>query len=196
MFCDEKEFLFNILTHEFNVSEESLMDNHSETINHMLRCGKNARKFGAFLQLNKDEIELLTKCAVIHDIGKVSIKPELLYKKELNNQEFSEIKDHVFYKYKKEHNFEPAIEDTIACHHCAPNGGYGDLKGRTYEEIHDFAKITTLIDVYDVLTHKRVYKDWIMDIDNVYLEIENNIDNQFDRNFANKFISFLKCNHK
>jgi putative two-component system response regulator len=42
--------------------------------------------------------------------------------------------------------------------------GTGDPNGLTGEEIHIFARITELADVFDSLSHSRIYKDkWQMD---------------------------------
>jgi len=105
----------------------------------------------------------------IHDIGKIGICDDILFKPgHLTDEEFNEVKTHV--------DVGPDILDSILagrkidsvaikncydiirCHHERWNGsGYPNgLKGK---EIPLSARIAAIADVYDALTSKRPYKD-------------------------------------
>lgn len=190
MISDKRAFLIDALKKEFNLDKDALLGMHLESINHMLRCGEMAEKYAIYSLFNENEVERLTKCALLHDMGKIAISPEILYKKRITEEEFILIKRHVEYDYKYE---DEAIRDSIHYHHCCPYGrGYGYQNDKKYAEIHQYAKIVSLLDVYDVLTHIRAYKNFIMSIDEVVEELGRNSDIQFDKNTCESFIVFLK----
>lgn len=187
---NNKDKLVNILENEFSLGKEELMQNHGESINHMIRCSKISELFSDYLNFSEIEKDRLVLCALLHDIGKIAIDKNIMYKKNITEDDFKVIKSHVDYNYE---SHDKAISDSIHCHHCKPTGnGYGGMQGNVlYEDIHLYAKIVSLLDVFDVLTHKRVYKSNVMDIENVVLELKKYAGIQFDEELTEKFIDFL-----
>lgn len=187
------EKIINTFDKDNKLDREELFNNHKETIFHMIRCSCLARDFGEYINLSKEDTTLLEFSTLIHDIGKLNIDSNVLYKKDINNDEFEIIKSHVNYDYKCNNKKEEiVINDCIKYHHLRPNNkGYsgGD---KSYEDIHYFAKIVSVIDVYDVLTNIRVYKSHTMSVDEAILEIISNIDIQFEKNISNQFIMYLE----
>ena len=162
---------------------------HTETMEHMKRCCVIARNFANYLNWDENDKKLLMKCAMVHDIGKFSIAPEILYKVEpLTDEEFLIIKNHV--------NVESVIindkfvRESIAYHHERADGkGY---KGVNYCGLSKYPKIVSLIDVYDVMSNKRSYKDTTSSSEEIIQEIEKNIGTQFDEFYGKLFVKFLR----
>lgn len=193
-----EEILLDIISKRYKKDIKIILKEHSETIFHMVRCSVIAKDFGKFLGLNKEEQSLLEFAALVHDIGKMNLDANLLYKKEpITDSEFEIIKTHVIYNYKLEDKYkENIINDCIQYHHLRrDNSGYSG-GNKKYNQIHYFAKIITLIDCYDVMTNLRSYKSNISSNEEVLEEIQGNFKNQFEPKVAKKFIKFLKVFYK
>ena len=116
--------------------------------------------------ITKEQAALIVNASALHDIGKIAIPDSILLKPgRLNEEEFAEMKKHTIYgcelleKFKQEDNeFYQYCYDICRYHHERYDGnGYPDqLKG---DEIPIWAQIVSVVDVYDALVSKRVYKD-------------------------------------
>lgn len=98
----------------------------------------------------------------LHDLGKVGIKDAILNKPgKLSEEEFCEMKQHTSIGH---HILAPMqrkllrMADIIALQHHERYDGTGYPEGLKGEEIHLFARITAVCDVFDALANKRVYK--------------------------------------
>lgn len=114
-------------------------------------------------------IETLYKSAPLHDIGKVGISDLILLKPgPLTKEEFEIMKTHTTIGYTAIENAEKQLDisvDFLSCskeiaysHHEKWNGS-GYPLGCSGEEIPLSARIMAIVDVYDALTTKRVYKE-------------------------------------
>lgn len=118
-------------------------------------------------ELSTWDINLLIMSSQLHDVGKISIKDEILMKPgKLSVEEFEEMKNHTLYgvdiiRRIEEKTTESAFlrhaEIMAGTHHEKWNGeGYPyGLKGN---EIPLQGRLMSIIDVYDALTHARPYK--------------------------------------
>lgn len=130
------------------------------TENHCYRVSIYAAKIASYLGLSEEEIEDIRSAGLLHDIGKLDVSRELLYKAaKLSESEYKEIKKHVS---NSEKILEPVkgplgrIIPIILAHHDKYDGrGYHPLKG---EEIPLGARILAVADVYDALTSDRPYR--------------------------------------
>ncbi|MBF0389143.1 MAG: response regulator [Desulfamplus sp.] len=117
--------------------------------------------------LTDDYIELLTKSAPLHDIGKVGVPDSILLKPgRLTDEEFEEMKKHTIYgrdiiaaseKSLGEESFLNLAREIAYTHHEKWDGsGYPEgIKG---DAISLSGRIMAIADVYDALISKRVYK--------------------------------------
>lgn len=176
-----------ILEQEFG--DTNITKEHKETINHIYRSHKIAKEFGAFLKLSSIELEILSECALLHDLGKFEIDSKILYKTTvLTETEFSIIKNHINYKPKT--IFNDNILNCIKYHHERPdNNGYNNID---YAQVSPFTKIVSIIDAFDVMSNKRSYKTTTLNLESCIVEIEKNIGKQFDDYYGRIFLDFLK----
>ena len=115
------------------------------------------------IRLGLDQLKLrdLGVGALLHDIGKVMIPEEILKKpSSLTDEEYEQIKEHTVLGYtivKTDPNVKVTSANVILSHHERYDGtGYPrQIKG---EEIHLFARIVAIADVYDALSSDRAYK--------------------------------------
>ena len=119
--------------------------------------------------LNSEDEETLYYASPMHDIGKMTVPQQILYKPgRYTEEEFEMIKRHTSNAYKllsgsKRATLIKAAAIIVHEHHEKWDGkGYPrQLKGT---DIHIYGRVVALADVFDALTHKRCYKDaWVME---------------------------------
>lgn len=130
------------------------------TENHSYRVSIYAGKIAAYLGFDPERIEDIRSAALLHDIGKLDISRELLYKAaRLSQDEFQEMKQHVDQGVEM---LEPLggplgrIIPIILAHHDKYDGsGYHATLG---EDIPLEARVLSVADVYDSLVSDRPYR--------------------------------------
>ncbi|OGA24820.1 MAG: hypothetical protein A3I02_12415 [Betaproteobacteria bacterium RIFCSPLOWO2_02_FULL_67_26] len=116
--------------------------------------------FGRFLQLPRDQLDLLGMVGLLQDVGKVRLPADLLNKTQpLTDAELEACKAHVGHSatiLKESPGLPPQLPALASLHHERYDGsGYPRrLKG---QEIGLFGVIAGLIDCFDALTHPRPY---------------------------------------
>lgn len=134
-----------------------------ETGNHIIRVSKISELLAKCSGLPDDEVYAIKLASPLHDIGKVGIPDQILNKPGKHTPEEWEImKSHSLIGAQVLSDSKRPIIQSGAIiamqHHEKWDGsGYPDqLKG---EDIHIFARITGLADVFDALCSKRCYKE-------------------------------------
>ncbi len=141
-----------------------LMESTSdETGRHIRRVAEYSRLLAHYHpSLTEDDANLIFHASPMHDIGKIKIPPEILHKPaKLTDEEYEVIKTHTtaahdILRFSKRKFIRFA--DIIALQHHEKWNGEGYPQGLSGEDIHIFARIVALADVFDALTHKREYK--------------------------------------
>lgn len=134
------------------------------TYAHSLNVSIICRVFGQWLNMNKEDLDVLTVAGLLHDLGKLLMPPDIIKKPgRLTNEEFEIVKKHPYLGYKhvqNNQNLDPRIKSAMLMHHekCDGSGYPAHLTGN---KISPFAKIVAIADVYDAMTAKRVYRDSI-----------------------------------
>ena len=113
------------------------------------------------LGYDDDTVEKYTQIALLHDVGKIGIPPEVLNKPgKLTDEEFAVIKSHTSKGYEalKEISIMPELATGAQAHHERPDGkGYPNhLKG---DEIPRVAQIIAVADCFDAMYSNRPYRN-------------------------------------
>ncbi|MGV6826968.1 MAG: DUF3369 domain-containing protein [bacterium] len=139
-----------------------------ETGHHIRRVSRNAQLLGQLYGLNEKECELLLMAMPMHDIGKIAIPDAILHKPgALDDDEWKIMKTHAalgadMLKGANLTLFRAAA--IIAEQHHEKWDGTGYPAGLSGESIHLYARIASLSDVFDALSHERAYKHaWPLD---------------------------------
>jgi response regulator RpfG family c-di-GMP phosphodiesterase len=139
-----------------------------ETGNHVKRVAEYSYILALKYGMNQTEAELLKTASPMHDIGKVAIPDEILNKPgKLTDEEFSRMQSHSLIgfnllKNSNRHILKAAA--TVAHEHHEKWNGKGYPQGLIGEDIHIYARITALADVFDALGSERIYKPaWELD---------------------------------
>lgn len=111
------------------------------------------------------QLEQLGMGALLHDVGKTQISMQVLLKPGVLSQyEFDEMKRHTergYYLLKDEPNI-PLVAAHCAYQHHERLDGSGYPRGIRGHEIHEYAKWVGLVDSYDAMTSRRIYRDAIL----------------------------------
>ncbi len=139
----------------------NIRDTDDYTYYHSLNVAFYATMIAGWLNLARDDIDMVAKAALLHDLGKTRVPKELLNKKEeLTLHEMEEIKMHSVYGYdmvKDDLQIPQEIKDVILMHHEREDGS-GYPLGRDGETLSIYTKIVAVADVYDAMTSDRPYK--------------------------------------
>jgi len=158
---NQKEMIF-VLTELV----ESISD---ETGKHIRRVAEYSRLLAQhYDSFSQEDATIIYHASPMHDIGKIGIPMEILHKKgSLTSDEFEIMKTHTTkaHEYLKiAHGKIMKAADVIAYAHHENWDGSGYPRGLKGEEIHPYGRIVSVADVFDALTHKRVYKEaWSID---------------------------------
>lgn len=137
------------------VTDESIFHHSLNVTIYTLAIGKE-------MKLSDKELTELGFGAILHDIGKIFINPHILQKpNKLTDDEFNVIKRHTtlgFDYIRKNTNLSTVIAHCAYQHHERMDGS-GYPRGIMDNEIHQYAKIIGIADVFDAVTSNRVYRE-------------------------------------
>ncbi|MBV1788749.1 HD domain-containing protein [Marinobacterium sp. D7] len=169
------------------------------TAKHSGRVSRFAVRLGQRIGLDEQELSLLKRGALMHDLGKIGIPDGILNKPSaLNDDEYQQMRRHptMTASIMKPLSRFRAFAEIAAWHHERWDGqGYPD--GLAGEEIPLLARIVAIADTWDAMTGDRVYrKGMSAEIAISILERERH-QGQFDPELIVQFIDMvredLKC---
>ena len=133
---------------------------NDSTYAHCMNVAIISRMIGIWLNYSEKELDTLTLCGLLHDIGKCSIDSAILNKPgKLTDQEFAKMKQHptLGYKILQKLDIDPKIKLAALQHHerCDGSGYPLGLKGK---DILDSSMIVSIADIYDAMTADRCYR--------------------------------------
>jgi len=134
-----------------------------ETIGHMRRVGMySAALLKESVGWEVEEVADIAIAAAMHDVGKIRIDETIMRKPEkLSPEQFEIMKQHTKFGADilgdSNHSMLQMAKDIALYHHEKYDGsGYpGGLKG---DDIPEYARIVAIADVYDSVTHERIYR--------------------------------------
>lgn len=128
--------------------------------------------------------------AMLHDIGKTKIDSDIINKPStLTIMEYEQIKKHTTLGYAILNNIKNISYDSriIALSHHERYDGKGYPQNLKSEDIHPFARIVAVADVFDALTNDRVYKSRV-NTNEAIDYIASVSGSQFDNVIVDKFV--------
>ncbi len=139
-----------------------------ETGDHVSRVALFSELLAVHYGLDEKEVDMMKMASPMHDIGKVAISDAILLKPgRLTDEEFEEMKKHTTIGYeifKKSSHRMLQVAATISHEHHERWDGTGYPRGLSGKEISVCGRITAVADVFDALSHARVYKEaWPME---------------------------------
>ncbi|MFH0828493.1 MAG: HD domain-containing phosphohydrolase [Candidatus Omnitrophota bacterium] len=140
-------------------------------------------------------IELIRRAALLHDIGKIGIRDDILLKPgKLTEEEFEQIKIHPLKSYEivASLSFLKDVSFLVRHHHERYDGkGYPD--GKAGEDIEFGARILAVSDSFDAMTTDRPYRKRLS-FEAAKSELIRCQSTQFDPKVVDSFISILESN--
>ena len=130
------------------------------TNGHSSRVAQYTRMLAEEMGCDDETVEKYYRIALLHDIGKIGVPPEVLNKPgKLTDEEFEIIKSHTTLGYEtlKDISIMPELAIGAGLHHERPDGrGYPNrLKG---DEIPKVAQIIAVADCFDAMYSNRPYR--------------------------------------
>ena len=183
----QKEFIFRLGKVIENRSHDT------DTNDHVKRVASLVKLFALKCGLSEDEADLVSVASAIHDIGKLAIPDDILLKPgNLTLSEFNIMKRHTefgheMFEHSRRNLFGAAA--VIAYQHHERWDGTGYPTGASGEQINFYARITSVADVFDALTHKRIYNDETFCLEAAIDYIKSQSGKQFDPKLVEIFIS-------
>lgn len=145
-----------------HVLGEAIESRSGETGQHVKRVARLSATLAEFCGLSHREVEMIEVISPMHDVGKISVPESILDKSgKLDEAEWEIMKRHTVKGYELLNNREGEITKLaaiVAHEHHERWDGTGYPNGLKGEEIHLFARIVAIADVFDALLSERCYK--------------------------------------
>lgn len=154
------------------------------TASHSFRVTEYAIELGHVLKLSPNDLDKLRYAGLMHDLGKIEIKEEILRKEgSLTAEEYREIQTHArgTFQLLSKFKFKRDLADVpqIAAGHHERYDGSGYPRGLKGDAIPFLARILAVADVLDAITSKRHYRS-AMSIQNALSIIKREAGGHFD----------------
>jgi putative nucleotidyltransferase with HDIG domain len=164
-----------------------------ETRGHSDRVVDMTIRLSRLMGVAESEIVHIRRGALLHDIGKIGIRDDILLKRgKLTDEEMETMKGHTVIGFEMLKNIEVLKRSLdIPLHHHERWNGTGYPSGLMGSEIPLPARIFAVVDVYDALTSDRPYHEAITHhVALEYIKGERNI--SFDPEVVDKFVEMVE----
>lgn len=165
-----------------------------ETGTHNRRLGLYAFLLANQLGWSSQQMEDIRIAACMHDIGKIGVPDSILLKAgTLTAEEFEIIKSHTLIGAQILSGSDISVlkmAQSIALSHHEKWDGSGYPHGLAEENIPEPARLVAILDVYDALVHKRVYRPALSEEEALQI-IKKDIGRHFDPRLFDAFLSAL-----
>lgn len=138
----------------------NLRSSDDSVYSHSLNVAMISRILGKWLKWSSSDLDNLIIAGLLHDIGKITIPPEILNKEgKLTDEEFEQIRWHprAGYELIKDLKIDSRIKKAALQHHERCDGSGYPMKA-TELMLDDFAMVVAIADVYDAMTAARKYR--------------------------------------
>ena len=145
------------------------------------------------MRLDEDQVEVIRKASLMHDLGKLGIQADLLSKpSSLTKEEFEQVKMHVTVGadlLQKSKALESLI--SIVLHHHEHFDGMGYPDGLRAADIPLEARIVCLADLVDAMATRRPYRN-AMNYEEIIAEVKKCSGSHFDPEVAKAFTRIVE----
>lgn len=186
----QEETIFRLLS--------ALEARDKETGGHVRRIGRFSAILAKAAGWPQKQIDDILIAAPMHDIGKIGISDSILCKHgKLTEAEFEIIKSHTIIGGQILANSKlPMLQMAydIALYHHEKFDGTGYPEGLAGEQIPEAARIVTMVDVYDALSHGRVYRKALSEkevLEKMKRSTKSSIKKHFDPHLFDIFIHLI-----
>ena len=169
--------------------------------NHIKRIAQFSYILAKEIGLDEISCQTIKQASPMHDVGKIATPDAILLKPgSLNEKEFDVMKQHPLIGYEILKGSKRDIlkaASVIALQHHEKFDGSGYPSGLIGDDIHIYARIVAVADVFDALIHKRSYKDpWPIDetLELMKSQKGNHFDPQIIDALFNKLEKLLSIN--
>lgn len=140
------------------------------TSSHSFRVTQYALEVGKVMGLNSEDLEKLRYSGLLHDLGKIEVREDVLCKEgSLTSEEYKHIQSHVTgtFELLSRFRFKNNLADVplIASSHHERFDGKGYPRGLKNTDIHPLARILGVADVFDAITSRRHYRSAMSIVD-------------------------------
>jgi HD-GYP domain-containing protein (c-di-GMP phosphodiesterase class II) len=164
------------------------------TFGHSERVARTAVELGRELALGEDELSDLYLAGLLHDLGKIGIRDDVLCKPgPLTAEEYDHVKQHVVIGYRILAELHPIrnLLPAVLHHHERYDGG-GYPEGLAGEQIPLLARVLAVADAYDAMSARRAYRKSLSP-KQVEDTLKQGAGSQWDRRVVE---AFLRCRDK
>lgn len=183
-----------ILSDEGSIKSMMTIGSHDYyTYTHSVDVAVFSIGFANYLKFSHADISNIGNAAIMHDIGKSKIPSEIINKQgKLSDDEFTIMKNHPVYSYDILQYHGETNEDILRParnhHEKARGNGYPDKL--TASQMHTFAKIVAISDIFSALTTQRSYKKAFTSFEALHL-IKTQMIEDLDKILLMEFIKFM-----
>lgn len=165
------------------------------TYTHSLNVSIYAMLLAKCIKLDNQEVQYVMQAGLLHDIGKAKIPDNILNKpSRLTNDEFEIMKTHSTHSYRllqDSPEINANVKRAVLMHH-EKEDGKGYPLGASGKNLHLYARILAIADVYDALTSTRVYKSGMTPFQ-AFKIFENTGIGHFDYQMMTSFMYNIAC---
>lgn len=151
-------------TPDVQVSLNDIASNDEYTYTHSVSTMVYSLMIARKLNYNEQKLAILGMGTLLHDIGKMLIDKDVMFKEgKLTQQEYEYVKMHSLYGYQAMRRINSVSEQVrlIAYMHHERLDGSGYPQGLQGDALNEYIRIVSIADVYDALTTDRCYrKKW------------------------------------
>lgn len=165
-----------------------------ETVGHMRRVGRySSALLKEAVGWEVEEVVDIAVAAAMHDVGKIRIDEAIMRKPgKLSPEQFEIMKQHTEFGADiladSNHSMLQMARD-IALYHHEKYDGSGYPSGLTGDDIPEYSRIVAIADVYDSLTHDRIYRPAVSEEDAIKIMNSEN-----GKHFDPRLLDcFLRC---